>query len=396
MAGNTFGEIFRITTWGESHGPAVGVVIDGAVPGIEITAEDIQKELDRRKPGQSSVSTPRQESDTVEILSGVFEGKTTGTSISLLIRNSDQQSSAYDSLRDTPRPGHADFCYAEKYGIRDHRGGGRSSGRETAGRVAAGAVAKKILSEFGIDIVCHTTRIGGIAANPDVLNDLPFEGILENIEKNSVRCADLAAAVLMEAEVAEAKRTGDSVGGIVEGLIRGVPAGLGEPVFDKLDADLAKAIMSIGAVKGFEIGAGFAAAAAFGSEMNDAFEIKSGKIAAASNNAGGILGGITTGEIIRFRAAIKPTPSISISQKTVNMAEMKETEISIQGRHDPVIAPRFVPVGEAMAAIVVLDHLMRNEALCLSKNYKNRKNSSELRSELTVPSDRSKIKTKEV
>ena len=370
MAGNTFGDVFRITTWGESHGPAVGVVIDGIIPGIEITAEDIQKELDRRKPGQSSVSTSRKESDTVEILSGIFEGKTTGTPISLLIRNSDQHSSDYDALSDTPRPGHADFCYAEKYGIRDHRGGGRSSGRETACRVAAGAVAKKILSEFGIHVVCHTTQIGGIVADPGVLNDLPFEGILENIEKNSVRCADLAAAALMEAEVAEALKRGDSVGGIVEGLIRGAPAGLGEPVFDKFDADLAKAIMSIGAVKGFEIGAGFAAASSYGSELNDGFEVKNGRIAAATNNAGGVLGGITTGEIIRFRAAIKPTPSISIPQKTVNMAKMKETEISIQGRHDPVIAPRFVPVGEAMAAIVVLDHLMRNEALRLSKTVK--------------------------
>ncbi|WNY24266.1 Chorismate synthase [Methanimicrococcus hongohii] len=367
MAGNTFGSAFRITTWGESHGPAVGAVIDGAIPGIEITAEEIQKELDRRKPGQSNVSTPRNESDTVEILSGVFEGKTTGTPISLLIRNSNQHSSDYDSLRDTPRPGHADFAYAEKYGIRDHRGGGRSSGRETVGRVAAGAVAKKILSEFGIKVVCHTTRIGGVSADPDVLSKLSFEEIKNNIEKNSVRCADLTTAAQMEAAVAAAKERGDSVGGIVEGLICGVPAGLGEPVFDKLDADLAKAIMSIGAVKGFEIGVGFAAAGAFGSVLNDAFEIQNGEIRTATNNAGGILGGISTGEIIRFRAAIKPTPSISKVQKTVNTAEMKEAEISIQGRHDPVIAPRFVPVGEAMAAIVILDHLMRNEALHLLK-----------------------------
>ncbi len=368
MAGNTFGNVFRITTWGESHGSAVGVVIDGAVPGIAVTAEDIQKELDRRKPGQSSVSTPRKEPDTVEILSGIFEGKTTGTPISLLIRNADQHSSSYDNLRDTPRPGHADFGYAEKYGIRDHRGGGRSSGRETACRVAAGAVAKKILSEFGIEIVCHTTQIGGVCADPVVLKDLPFEGIRENIEKNSVRCADLAAAARMEAEVAAAREKGDSLGGLVEGLIRGVPAGLGEPVFDKLDADLAKAIMSIGAAKGFEIGSGFQAANSNGVEFNDAFEIRDGKIRTVTNNAGGILGGISTGEMIRFRAAIKPTPSVSVPQKTVNTAEMKETDIVIQGRHDPVIAPRFVPVGEAMAAIVILDHLMRNEALHLSKN----------------------------
>ena len=367
MAGNTFGEVFRVTTWGESHGPAVGVVIDGAVSGIEISAEDIQKELDRRKPGQSSVSTPRNESDTVEILSGVFEGKTTGTPISLMIRNADQHSSAYENLRDIPRPGHADFGYVQKYGIRDHRGGGRSSGRETAGRVAAGAVAKKILEEFGIDVVCHTTQIGSVCADSGKLSQLSFGEIKENIEKNPIRCADLTAADLMEKEILTAKENGDSVGGIVEGLIIGVPAGLGEPVFDKLDADLAKAIMSIGAVKGFEIGDGFEAANCRGSEFNDAFEMKDGKIKTATNHAGGIIGGISTGGVIRFRAAIKPTPSISKLQKTVNLAENKETEIEIQGRHDPVIAPRFVPVGESMAAIVILDHLMRNEALNLKK-----------------------------
>jgi len=286
----------------------------------------------------------------------------------LAICNADHDSSAYDALSQTPRPGHADFGYVQKYGIRDHRGGGRSSGRETAGRVAAGAVAKKILAGCGIDIVCHTTQIGGIKADPGVLSDLPFEGIAENIEKNSVRCADLAAAVLMEAEVLAARERGDSVGGIVEGLIRGVPAGLGEPVFDKLDADLAKAIMSVGAVKGFEIGGGFEAAGKYGSEFNDAFEIKDGKIMTKTNNAGGILGGISTGNIIRFRAAIKPTPSVSVTQETVHLKNEENITINIAGRHDPVIAPRFVPVGEAMAAIVILDHLMRNEALCLSKN----------------------------
>ncbi|MBZ3935753.1 chorismate synthase [Methanimicrococcus blatticola] len=368
MAGNTFGNVFRITTWGESHGPAVGVVIDGAIPGIAITAEEIQKELDRRKPGQSDVSTSRKESDTVEILSGVFEGKTTGTPISLLIRNTDQNSSSYDDLRDTPRPGHADFGYAEKYGIRDHRGGGRSSGRETAARVAAGAVAKKILTQYGIEVVCHTVQIGKVCADSAIISQFSFDEIKENIETNPVRCADSETAAKMEAEILAAKEKGDSVGGIVEGLIRGVPAGLGEPVFDKLDADLAKAIMSIGAVKGFEIGGGFDAAACCGSEFNDAFEINSenGRIKTVTNNAGGILGGISTGETIRFRAAIKPTPSVSTVQKTVNLKDMTETEIVISGRHDPVIAPRFVPVGEAMAAIVILDHLMRNEALHLS------------------------------
>lgn len=370
MAGNTFGEVFRITTWGESHGKAVGVVIDGTPPGISLSASDIQIELDRRRPGQSAVSTPRREADAVEILSGIFEGRTTGTPISLVVYNADHDSSAYDVLRDTPRPGHADFGYAQKYGLRDHRGGGRSSGRETVGRVAAGAVAKKVLAEYGIDIVCHTVQIGSVFADPDVLNDLPFEGIRENIEKNSVRCADLAAATLMEAETVAALKNGDSVGGIVEGLIRGVPAGLGEPVFDKLDADLAKAIMSIGAVKGFEIGGGFEAAGKLGSEFNDAFDIRDGRVVTKTNNAGGILGGISTGNIIRFRAAIKPTPSVSITQETVNLAEGKVVEINISGRHDPVIAPRFVPVGEAMAAVVILDHLMRNEALGLFRNKK--------------------------
>ena len=367
MAGNSFGEIFRITTWGESHGKAVGVVIDGALPNVSLSDSDIQTELDRRKPGQSAVSTARSESDIVQILSGVFEGKTTGTPICLMIENADQKSSAYDALRDIVRPGHADFGYLEKYGIRDHRGGGRSSGRETVGRVAAGAVAKKMLAAYGIRVVCHTVQIGGVCADSEKLSHLSFEQIQENIEKNPVRCADSAAAKRMEKEILTAKENGDSVGGIVEGLILGVPAGLGEPVFDKLDADLAKAIMSIGAVKGFEIGDGFKAAGCCGSEFNDAFETKDGKIKTATNHAGGILGGISTGDVIRFRAAIKPTPSISKSQKTVNSAENKETEIEIKGRHDPVIAPRFVPVGEAMAAIVVLDHLMRNEALSLNK-----------------------------
>lgn len=370
MAGNTFGEAFRITTWGESHGPAIGVTIDGALPGIELSAAEIQKELDRRKPGQSRVSTARTESDTVEILSGVFEGKTTGTPISLLIRNSDRQSSAYEALRYTPRPGHADYGYAAKYGIRDHRGGGRSSGRETAGRVAAGAVAKKILQAFGIETICHTVQIGSIYADSDILMQLSFEEIRENSETNPVRCADLKAAAAMEKEIIAAKAQGDSVGGAVEGLIRGVPAGLGEPVFDKLDADLAKAVMSIGAVKGFEIGDGFDAARHLGSAFNDAFEIEDGKIKTATNHAGGILGGISTGEIIRFKAAVKPTPSISRIQKTVDMKERKAAEIEIQGRHDPAIAPRLAPVAEAMAAVTILDHLMRNETGHLLKNIK--------------------------
>ncbi|MCL2142470.1 MAG: chorismate synthase, partial [Methanimicrococcus sp.] len=301
----------------------------------------------------------------VEILSGVFEGKTTGTPISLIVRNADHDSSAYDAICDTPRPGHADFGFKTKFGIYDHRGGGRSSGRETVGRVAAGAVAKKILQKFGIDVVCHVVQIGHVQADPHVLNALSFDDISQNISKNSVRCADLKAAELMEKEVLAAKEKGNSVGGLVEGLIRGVPAGLGEPVFDKFDADLAKAIMSIGAVKGFEIGDGFKAASCSGSEFNDAFEMNGSTVQTKTNHAGGILGGITTGGLIRFRAAVKPTPSVSVPQKTVDLKKKKDTEIVIHGRHDPVIAPRFVPVGEAMAAIVILDHLMRQKALQL-------------------------------
>jgi chorismate synthase len=368
MSGNTFGKLFQVTTWGESHGKAVGVVIDGALPNVLLSEADIQKELDRRKPGTNAVSSSRLEPDTVEILSGVFEGKTTGTPISLIVYNADHDSSAYDALRDTPRPGHADFGMTSKFGIFDHRGGGRASGRETVGRVAAGAVAKKILQNFGIDVVCHVIGIGLVHASSDVLNALSFDDIVQNISKNNVRCADLKAAELMEKEVLAAKEKGDSVGGLVEGLIRGVPAGLGDPVFDKLDADLAKAIMSIGAVKGFEIGDGFKAASCCGSEFNDAFEMSGGAVSTKTNHAGGILGGLATGGLIRFKAAIKPTPSVSAPQKTVDLKKKADAEIVILGRHDPVIAPRFVPVGEAMAAIVILDHLMRQKALHLSKN----------------------------
>ena len=368
MTGNTFGKLFQVTTWGESHGKAVGVVIDGVLPNILLSEDDIQKELDRRKPGQSTVSSTRAEPDTVEILSGVFEGKTTGTPISLIVKNTDHNTAAYDTIRDIPRPGHADFGFMSKFGIFDHRGGGRASGRETVGRVAAGAVAKKILQTFGIDIVCHVVQIGSVQADPQVLESLSLEDIAQNISKNSVRCADLKAADKMEKEVLAAKGRGDSVGGMVEGLIRGVPAGLGEPVFDKMDADLAKAIMSIGAVKGFSIGDGCKAVCSFGSEFNDSFEIDQGAVTTKTNHCGGILGGITTGGLIRFCAIIKPTPSISVFQNTVDLKQKTNTELLIRGRHDPVIAPRLVPVGEAMAAIVILDHLMRQNALQLSKN----------------------------
>ena len=355
MAGNVFGQMFRITTWGESHGRAVGVVVDGLPAGLPFSDIDIQKELDRRRPGQSEVSTPRCEADRVDILSGIYEGVSTGTPISMLVWNADVRSSAYDDIKNTPRPGHADFTYIARYGIRDHNGGGRSSARETVGRVAGGALAKLLLSTFGIQIAGHVLELGGIRAKT-----LSFEEILENVEKNHVRCADPEAAKKMLEKVADLRQKGDSVGGIVEVIAKGVPAGLGEPVFDRLDADLAKALMSIPAIKGFEIGAGFEAAQMLGSEMNDPFRIEDGKITCVSNNAGGILGGISTGMDIVCRAAVKPTPSIGKLQQTVDLTVRENTEIIIKGRHDPTIPPRMVPVAEAMVALVLADHMLRS------------------------------------
>lgn len=353
MSGNTFGKSFKITTYGESHGKAIGVVVDGCPSGIELREFDIQKELDRRRPGQSDVSTPRRELDKVEILSGIFEGKTTGTPISMLVWNKDSDSSKYITLKDTPRPGHADYTYFKKYGIRDYRGGGRASARETVARVAAGAIAKKILKLKGIEVLGHVVEIGGIRAK-----SVTIEEIRNNVEKNPVRCADLESAEKMREGILKAREEGDSVGGIVEIIALGVPAGIGEPVFDKLDAQLAKALMSIGAVKGVEIGAGFDSARMKGSEMNDAFIIKNGKVCTATNKAGGILGGISTGEPIVCRIAVKPTPSIAKVQKTVDLVKMEEVEIEIKGRHDPAIPPRIVPVAEAMIALVLVDGLM--------------------------------------
>lgn len=355
MAGNVFGQMFRITTWGESHGRAVGVVVDGLPAGLPFSETDIQKELDRRRPGQSEVSTPRNEVDRVEILSGIFEGMSTGTPISMLVWNADAKSSAYDVIKNTPRPGHADITYMSRYGIRDHRGGGRSSARETIGRVAGGALAKLLLSRFGIRIAGHVIELGGIRTK-----NLSFEEILENVEKTPVRCADLEAAKKMLEKIAVMKQEGDSIGGIVEVIAKGVPAGLGEPVFDRLDADLAKALMGIPAVKGFEIGAGFVSARLRGSEMNDPFLMEAGKVSCSSNNAGGILGGISTGLDIVCRAAVKPTPSIGKIQHTVDLTTQENTEITIKGRHDPTIPPRMVPVAEAMFALVLADHMLRS------------------------------------
>ncbi|MCX9025166.1 MAG: chorismate synthase [Candidatus Methanoperedens sp.] len=354
MAGNTFGTLFRITTWGESHGPGVGVVIDGCPAGIALDETDIQKELNRRRPGQSDITTQRKEEDKAEILSGVFSGKTTGAPISIMVKNLDVDSSKYEGLRNTPRPGHADLTYELKYGLRDWRGGGRSSARETIGRVAAGAVAKKLLLLRGIEVLGHVVELGGIRAKP-----VSIEDIRENTEKNPVRCADMEAAVEMQAMIHAARSEGDSVGGIVEIIGMGVPAGVGESVFDKLSAELARGLMSIGAVKGVEFGAGFKCAQMKGSQMNDAIGLRDDKIRTLTNNAGGILGGISNGEPIICRIAVKPTPSISKEQRTVDMSNMKDTRIKITGRHDPSIPPRIVPVAEAMVALVLVDQMMR-------------------------------------
>jgi chorismate synthase len=359
MSGNTFGTLFRITTWGESHGRSVGVVVDGCPAGLALVAEDVQKELDRRRPGQSIASTQRKEEDKVEILSGIFEGKTTGTPISMIVWNKDADSSAYDALRDKPRPGHADYAYQMKYGHRDHRGGGRASARETVGRVAAGAIAKKLLAKNEIEVTAYVIELGGIKADITSLNILELK---DNAESNPVRCPDLKAAKEMLQRLDEARQEGDSLGGIVAIVAKGVPAGLGEPVFDKLDADLAKALMSIGAVKAVEIGAGLDSARMQGSDMNDPLVIREDKIDFESNNAGGILGGISTGTPIICRIAVKPTPSIAKMQRTIDLAKGKTTEIEIRGRHDPAIPPRIVSVAEAMAALVLADHLLRQRA----------------------------------
>ena len=340
-APNSFGEIIRTTTFGESHGAGLGAVLDGLAPGTELSEEDIQRELDRRRPGQSDVSTPRNEKDRVRILSGVFEGKTTGTPVCMVVFNEDQDSTKYDALRDVFRPGHADFTFWKKYGVRDHRGGGRSSGRETIGRVCAGAAASKILSSRGVTITAFAEEIAGI------------KGEIEDysaIERNAVRAADLEAARAMEQAIFDAREVHDSVGGIVKLVVRGVPAGLGDPVFFKLDARLAQAFVSLGAVKGVEFGAGFRAARMRGSENNDPVTPRGFE----SNNAGGILGGISNGDEIVVRIAVKPTPSIFLPQTTVD-ADGNQREIEIKGRHDPCIVPRIIPVVESMAALVLLD-----------------------------------------
>ncbi len=355
MAGNALGTLFRITTFGESHGRAVGVLIDGVRPNMDFSEGDIQKELDRRRPGQSGVTTARSEADQVQVLSGVFEGKTLGTPICLLVWNKDQNPKAYDSIKNLFRPGHAGYTYLSKYGIQDYRGGGRSSGRETAGRVAAGGVAKQILAKRGIRIVGYTKSVDGITAQKIVFSE---------IEKNPVRCPDPEAAKKMERKILKVKKEGDSLGGVVEAVIRNCPAGLGDPVFDKLEADLAKALLSIPAIKGFEIGSGFAAAAMKGSEHNDEFykEKGTGRIRTKTNYAGGILGGISNGEDIVVRVAVKPPSSIPKAQSTVDTRGKRRT-IKVEGRHDPCLCPRVVPVVESMVALVIADHLVRQMLL---------------------------------
>lgn len=352
MAGSTLGIIYRITTWGESHGPGLGVVVDGCPAGLPLETNDIQTYLDRRKPGQNRMTTPRKEADAVEILSGVFEGQTTGAPISLLIRNTSQRSGDYSEIAACYRPGHADYTFDQKYGFRDYRGGGRSSGRETIGRVAAGAIAAKALSEFGIQLTAYTKSIGPVCIDPTAFDR---KAILET----PTSMPDREASARAEKYLEDCMRNYDSSGGVIECVIDGVPAGLGDPVFEKLDANLAKAIMSIGAVKAVEIGDGVEVSARRGSENNDAFRKENGRITKATNHAGGILGGISDGSPILLRAYIKPTPSIFSPQNTVNR-DGEEISISIKGRHDPVIVPRAVVVVESMAAITILDALLVN------------------------------------
>ena len=351
MSGNSFGKIFKISTWGESHGAGVGVVVEGCPAGLPLKEQEIQKELDRRRTGQSKVTTTRKEGDRVRIMSGVFQGKTTGTPISMWVENQDADSSKYETIKDLYRPGHADYTYDMKFGFRDYRGGGRSSARETVGRVAAGAIAKKLLKRHKIRVTGYTRQIGPCVARKIDLGQ---------IEKNIVRCPDGKIAEKMIDHIMQARKHGDSVGGVVEVIAQGVPPGLGEPVFDRLDADLAKAVMSIPAVKGVEVGIGFEAANMLGSQCNDAFVMKGKKITTRSNHAGGILGGISNGADIVLRLVVKPTSSINKTQDTVTR-QGKTARIRVEGRHDPCVCPRAVPIAEAMVALTLIDHYLRNQ-----------------------------------
>jgi chorismate synthase len=356
--GNVFGKLFTLSTWGESHGAGVGVVIDGCPPRLPLMVEEIQAELDRRRPGQSDIVTPRKEEDRVEILSGLFEGRTTGTPIAMWVRNADQRPGAYDEMRDKFRPSHADFTYQSKFGIRDHRGGGRSSARETIARVAAGAIAKKLLASANVELRAYITRIHDIVVPSNALVDFPT---LAAVEASPVRCPHPETAAAMIERIKAVRSEGDSVGGMIECRVRGLPAGLGEPVFDRLEADLAKAMLSLPATKAFEIGSGFSGTLQRGSEHNDRFENRDGQVRTATNRSGGVQGGISNGEEIVFRVGFKPTATILQSQATVDKTGAP-TELMGRGRHDPCVVPRAVPIVEAMAALVLVDHWMRHVA----------------------------------
>jgi chorismate synthase len=372
--GNSFGRAFRITTWGESHGPAVGVVIDGCPPRVPLTAAEIQRELDRRRPGQSAITTQRREPDEVEILSGVHEGLTQGTPIALMVRNQDNRGGDYEEMKTKFRPSHADFTYQAKYGIRAWQGGGRSSARETVGRVAAGAVARQVLQALAaastpaggsaaagaaaFDIVAYVKTVQGLEAAVD-----PSAVTREAVEANIIRCPDAGMAAQMIALVDGARKAGDSLGGVIEAVARGVPAGLGEPVFDKLDADLAKAMLSLPAAKGFEIGSGFAGTLLSGAQHNDPFYSAAGTVRTRTNHSGGVQGGISNGEAIILRVAFKPTATILREQETVDL-DGNATTIRARGRHDPCVLPRAVPIVEAMMALVLVDHALRQRGQC--------------------------------
>lgn len=357
MAGNSFGQLFKITTFGESHGGAVGCVVDGCPPGIEISDEEIQVELDRRKPGQSKITTPRKEADRIKMLSGIFEGKTTGTPILLIAYNQEFESDDYLELKEVYRPSHADYTYEAKYGFRDWRGSGRASARETLARVAAGAIAKKYLKQkLGIEFISYVEQVGDIKVKVD------FNEVTQDmIDSNIIRCPDQKTAEEMIKLIELVKSEGDSIGGVIRGVIKNVPVGLGEPVFDKLNADLGKAMLSINAVKGFEIGSGFEGTKLRGSEHNDEFYIDNGQVKIKTNNAGGVIGGISSGEIVYFRVAFKPVSTIKKQQNTVNKNK-EEVSLQAAGRHDPCVLPRAVPIVDAMASLVIMDHYLRHKA----------------------------------
>jgi len=356
LAGNTTGKVFAVTCFGESHGKCVGVVVDGCPAGLPLSERDIQTELDKRKPGTSKITTPRAEGDKAEILSGVFKGTTTGAPICMVVWNKNVDSKPYEEIKRKPRPGHADYTAYVRYGgFNDYRGGGRFSGRITLAYVMAGAVAKKLLKLIGVEVLAHTVQIGPIK----LLKEVSYKEIKENVYRNPVRCADKQTAILMEKEILKVKGEGDSLGGVVECLAINYPVGLGDPIFDSLDGDLAKMMFNIPAVKGIEVGAGFQVASLKGSENNDQFAIKKGRVITETNNCGGILGGLSTGMPIKVKVAFKPTPSIFRKQRTVDLEKMENTELQLSGRHDPCIVPRAVPVVESCMAIVLVDHALR-------------------------------------